>query len=80
MEIDWRAYKLRSDPVPTLDPDGDYLHRVWNASVYPMARAFGMTLRLPPVQPRSRKATQPYGGRIEAAVGRALERTPAATA
>jgi predicted DsbA family dithiol-disulfide isomerase len=42
--------------VPTLDPEGAYLHRVWNQSVYPMARERGMTLRLPPVQPRSRKA------------------------
>ena len=54
--VEWRAYELRPDPVPTLDPDGAYLHRVWNQSVYPMARERGMTLRLPPVQPRSRKA------------------------
>lgn len=58
VEVDWRAYELRPDPVPTLDPDGDYLHRVWNASVYPMANSLGMTLRLPPVQPRSRKALE----------------------
>ncbi len=56
VEVDWRAYELRPHPIPTLDPDGDYLHRVWNASVYPMARSLGMTLLLPPVQPRSRKA------------------------
>lgn len=58
VEVDWRAYELRPDPIPTLDPDGEYLHRVWNASVYPMARSLGMTLRLPPVQPRSRKALE----------------------
>ncbi len=56
VEVDWRAYELRPYPIPALDPDGEYLHRVWNASVYPMARSLGMTLRLPPVQPRSRKA------------------------
>ena len=56
--VDWRAYELRPDPIPTLDPDGEYLHRVWNASVYSMARSLGMTLRLPPVQPRSRKALE----------------------
>ncbi len=33
IEVDWRAYELRPDPAPTLDPDGDYLHRVWNAAV-----------------------------------------------
>jgi predicted DsbA family dithiol-disulfide isomerase len=54
--IDWHAFELRPEPVPTLDPDGEYLHRVWNASVYPMARERSMELRLPPVQPRSRKA------------------------
>jgi predicted DsbA family dithiol-disulfide isomerase len=54
--IDWRAFELRPEPAPTLDPDGEYLHRVWGQSVYPMAEQRGMTLRLPPVQPRSRKA------------------------
>lgn len=58
VEVDWRAYELRPEPIPTLDPDGEYLHRVWNASVYPMARSLGMTLRLPPAQPRSRKALE----------------------
>lgn len=58
MEVDWRAFELRPKPQPTLDPDGEYLHRVWNASVYPMASARGMTLKLPPVQPRSRLALE----------------------
>lgn len=56
VKIDWRAFELRPDLVPTLDPDGEYLHRVWDQSVYPMAANRGMDLRLPPVQPRSRKA------------------------
>jgi len=56
VSVTWRAYELRPDPVPTLDPDGEYLHRVWNQSVYPMARERGLALKLPPVQPRSRKA------------------------
>ncbi|RDI62517.1 DsbA family oxidoreductase [Microvirga subterranea] len=54
--IDWRAFELRPDPVPTLDPNAEYLHRVWNQSVYPMAKERGLSLSLPPVQPRSRKA------------------------
>jgi len=54
--IEWRAFELRPDPVPTLDPNAEYLHRVWNQSVYPMARERGLSLTLPPVQPRSRKA------------------------
>lgn len=54
--VQWRAFELRPEPQPTLDPDGDYLHNVWDSAVYPMAEARGMVLRLPPVQPRSRLA------------------------
>src|SRR5690349_23431486 len=54
--LEWRAFELRPAPAPTLDPKGEYLHTVWNQAVYPMARQRGMTLRLPTVQPRSRRA------------------------
>ena len=54
--IVWRAFELRPDPVPTLDPRGDYLERVWRSSVYPLAEKMGMTMKLPPLQPRSRRA------------------------
>ena len=56
VDVNWQAFELRPEPVPTLDPDGEYLHAVWNASVYPMASERGMNLKLPPVQPRSRRA------------------------
>jgi predicted DsbA family dithiol-disulfide isomerase len=56
IEVRWRAYELRPDPVPTLDPNGEYLHRVWTQAVYPMAAERGIKVRLPPVQPRSRLA------------------------
>lgn len=56
IEIIWRAFELRPDPVPTLPPDGEYLHRVWDNSVYPMAESMGIPIKLPPVQPRSRLA------------------------
>lgn len=56
--IEWHAYELRPDPVPTLDPGGDYLRSVWARSVYPMAEQRNMVLRLPPMQPRSRKALE----------------------
>jgi predicted DsbA family dithiol-disulfide isomerase len=56
VEAVWRAYELRPAPVPTLDPGGEYLTRVWASSVYPLAQRLGMTIRLPPVQPRSRLA------------------------
>jgi predicted DsbA family dithiol-disulfide isomerase len=52
----WKAFELRPDPVPSLDPAGDYLTRVWRDSVYPLGERLGMTMRLPPIQPRSRRA------------------------
>jgi predicted DsbA family dithiol-disulfide isomerase len=42
--------------VPSLDPAGEYLTRVWRDSVYPLAERLGITMRLPPIQPRSRHA------------------------
>jgi predicted DsbA family dithiol-disulfide isomerase len=54
--IGWRAFELRPEPVPTLDPKGHYLREVWANSVYPLAKQRGMKLTLPPVQPRSRLA------------------------
>ncbi|HVK04718.1 MAG TPA: DsbA family protein [Armatimonadaceae bacterium] len=56
VEITWRAFELRPEPVPTLDPAGGYLERVWQHSVYPMAAQMGIPIQLPPVQPRSRRA------------------------
>jgi predicted DsbA family dithiol-disulfide isomerase len=58
LQIAWRAFELRPDPHPTLDPAGEYLRTTWERSVYPMARERGMALKLPPVQPRSRKAME----------------------
>ena len=52
----WRAFELRPEPVPALDPQGEYLSRVWRDHVYPLAAKMVMPLRLPPVQPRSRLA------------------------
>jgi len=40
--------------VPTLDPVGEYLTRVWRDGVYPLADKLGVIMKLPPVQPRSR--------------------------
>ena len=36
------------------EPQGEYLQRVWSTSVYPLAERLGVTMRLPPVKPRSR--------------------------
>lgn len=56
LTLNWRAFELRPEPVPTLPPDGDYLRSTWARAVYPMAAERGMRLKLPPVQPRSRLA------------------------
>lgn len=56
VDIVWRAFELRPDPVPALDPNGDYLHKVWDSSVYPLAENLDIDIKLPPVQPRSRRA------------------------
>lgn len=58
MEVIWRAFELRPEPVPTLDPQGDYLQQAWRTSVYPLAESLGVTMKLPPVQPRTRLAHQ----------------------
>jgi predicted DsbA family dithiol-disulfide isomerase len=54
--IVWRAFELRPEPVPTLDPNGEYLRSVWGGSVYPLAEQMAIAIKLPPVQPRSRRA------------------------
>jgi predicted DsbA family dithiol-disulfide isomerase len=56
VQVRWHAFELRPEPVPTLEPDSEYLQDIWSRAVYPMAKERGMWLRLPPVQPRSRRA------------------------
>lgn len=58
VEIVWRAFELRPEPVPTLDPGGEYLRSAWANSVYPLADRLGIPMKLPPVQPRTRLAHQ----------------------
>lgn len=74
-EIDYRAYELRPDPVPTLDPRGQYLTTVWRDSVYPLANRLGIPIRLPSVQPRSRLAFE--GAEFARDVGRLPQYTRA---
>ena len=56
VNIHWTAFELRPHPVPTLDPDGDYLNSAWQEHVYPLAEKMGFTMKQPPVQPRTRLA------------------------
>ena len=56
LEIVWRAFELRPEPAPMLDPESDYLRQAWNRSVVPIAVRLGMRMRMPGVIPRSRLA------------------------
>lgn len=58
VEVTIRPFELRPDPVPTLRPEDDYLPRVWQQSVYPMADRVGIPMQLPSIspQPRTEKA------------------------
>jgi predicted DsbA family dithiol-disulfide isomerase len=52
VEVVWRAFELHPEPVPTLDPKGDYLQSAWKSSVYPLAERLGVKMRLPPLERR----------------------------
>jgi predicted DsbA family dithiol-disulfide isomerase len=54
IEIVWRAFELRPEPVPMIDPNSEYLRRAWTESVSPMAARLGVTMKFPPVKPRTR--------------------------
>ena len=56
IQVRWRSFELRPEPVPTLDPEGDYLVSAWQNHVYPLAAKMNMPLKKPPIQPRSRLA------------------------
>jgi predicted DsbA family dithiol-disulfide isomerase len=56
IEIIWRAFELRPEPVPMIDPNSDYLRRSWSDSVAPLAKQLGVTMKFPPVKPRTRLA------------------------
>ncbi len=45
-------FELRPEPHPTLRPEGDYLQRAWQQSVYPLARRMGVPIKLPAVSPQ----------------------------
>src|SRR5947209_2257995 len=45
-------FELRPYPNETLRPEGDYLQRAWQQSVYPIARRMGVPIKLPEVSPQ----------------------------
>ncbi|EXX86774.1 hypothetical protein BG53_05460 [Paenibacillus darwinianus] len=50
--VEWMPYELRPYPNETLRPEDEYLPRVWNQSVYPMAEQYGVNMVLPRVSPQ----------------------------
>jgi predicted DsbA family dithiol-disulfide isomerase len=52
----WRAFELRPEPSPAFDMPQEHLERSWKSSVYPIAERVGVTMRPPPVYPRTRRA------------------------
>jgi predicted DsbA family dithiol-disulfide isomerase len=45
-------FELRPEPHPTLRPEGEYLQRAWQQSVYPIAQRMGVEIKLPQVSPQ----------------------------
>src|SRR3954467_2947264 len=45
-------FGLRPYPNETLRPEGDYLRRAWQQSVYPIARRMGVPIKMPEVSPQ----------------------------
>ncbi|MCO8171610.1 DsbA family protein [Pseudomonas sp. 21LCFQ02] len=54
----WHAFELRPEPLTTPDPQADYLRMTWLQAVLPMADRRQLTMKIPPVQPHSRKALE----------------------
>jgi predicted DsbA family dithiol-disulfide isomerase len=52
VEVEWMPFELRPYPNETLKPEGDYLQRAWQKSVYPIARQMGLPIKLPTVSPQ----------------------------
>jgi predicted DsbA family dithiol-disulfide isomerase len=52
VEVEWMPFELRPYPHETLKPEGDYLQRAWQKSVYPLARQMGAPINLPTVSPQ----------------------------
>lgn len=74
VEIQWRPYELRPDPVPTLRVEDPYLPHVWKQSVYPLAERLGVTITLPAIspQPRTGRAFEVFAMADEQGLGHAF--------
>ena len=56
IEVIWKAFELRPEPLPLPPPNWEYFRQIWTTSIYPLAEKLGKKMKLPPVKPRSRLA------------------------
>lgn len=58
LDIHWRAFELRPVPARPLAPVSEPPRPAWARAVYPLAEQRGLTMKPPPVQPKSRLALE----------------------
>lgn len=55
VDVRWRSFELRPGTVSQLDAKAEYLRRVWEDRVLPLAAQVGVTMRQPSRAPRTRR-------------------------
>ena len=55
-QIVWRAYQLRKDGLPRIEPRGEAMNKGWRETVLPMAAALGVEMQQPSRLPLTRYA------------------------
>lgn len=55
IEIIWRAFELRPEPIPLPDATSERFKKMWENSIYPLAEKIGVEMKMPTVKPYSRK-------------------------
>ena len=73
VDVQWQPFELRPEPTPTLLPEDSYLPRVWERSVYPLARSLGVSITLPTISPQPYTRSAHEGFQFAKQAGKALE-------
>ncbi|WP_349408892.1 DsbA family protein [Pseudalkalibacillus sp. SCS-8] len=60
IEVEWKPFELRPEPVEPLDPNSAYIQNAWKHSVKPLAEKLGVEMNFPPVQPRTQLAFEGF--------------------
>ena len=69
LEIRWKAFELRPDPVPLPNPNDEYRQMMWVKSIYPMAGRLGVKMRMPSRATRTRLAHEAAAWARSAGIG-----------